>query len=480
MAQAQGMADADSASAAMAALGLSGTVVFYDMENYTAAAGSSCSLAVRAFLTGWASEMNKDGYPIAAVYGNPVPAQRDFSQVPGLNQVWITATPANEKPPMPGGPPRVTIWGLGSGSNALNDNLWSYDQRAHQFLIDITGISYGGTPSFQIDYDTVDLQIPGGNGHKAYDFPTPTTISYPGSLDNAAEGINDVWPDSYGTPLFITGTQTGQIVGWWNSSGSGGTGFIDNSGAITLLSNSQWPDANYNTGINDVGWAVGYSSSIGFLNYVASNAYTEVYGPSGAISASLNAINDDNQAVGSYYVNYGTEDAYPLGMMYQSGAAYNVSPGCPDESDDGLGGSTFIFGINGYSQMVGHYASADGTQAHGFLYSNGACTTIDVPGGVAGFTWPYGINNNGQIVGSFSNGSTILGFMLDGAVYYSFGYSGGGTTIEVEPNGINDASQIVGYAYLSSSSPPYSWDNAFQYGLVPAQNGTQRLPTSSR
>jgi hypothetical protein len=37
---------------------------------------------------------------------------------------------------------------------------------------------------------------------------------------------------------------------------------------------------------------------------------------------------------------------------------------------------------------------------------------------------------------------------------YSFGYSGGGTTIEVVPNNINYATQIVGYAWLSSS---YSW-----------------------
>src|ERR1700674_3592138 len=37
---------------------------------------------------------------------------------------------------------------------------------------------------------------------------------------------------------------------------------------------------------------------------------------------------------------------------------------------------------------------------------------------------------------------------------YSFGNSGGGTTIEVVPNNLNDATQIVGYAWLSSS---YSW-----------------------
>jgi hypothetical protein len=477
-AQTQGATEADNASTAMTALGLSGTVVFYDMENYTASARSSCSLAVRAFLTGWVSEMNKDGYQTTAVYGNPVPAQRDFSTVPGLNQVWITATPVAEKPPAPGGPPRVTIWGLGTGSGALDDNLWSYNQRAHQFLIDIAAVTYGSYKSPNgIDYDVVDLQIPGGNGHKAYAIPTPTTISYPGSLNNAAGGINDVRPDTIGTPLFITGTQTGQIVGSWNSGGTGGsymfgaaTGFIDNSGALTLLTNSQWPDQNFNMGLNDVGYAVGFTGGDAFQNYIAANAYTLIYGPADAVAGvSLNAINDDNQAVGSYYVNPTGSGNYSLGMIYENGGAYNVSPGCPGESSDGTGGSTFIYGINGYGQMVGHYASPDFTQVHGFLYSDGVCTLVDVPGGVLGFTWPYGINNNGQIVGSYSNGSTILGFMLDGAVYYSFGYSGGGTTVEVVPNSVNDASQIVGYALLSSGCPPYSCDAAFEYGLVPIQ-----------
>jgi hypothetical protein len=59
---------------------------------------------------------------------------------------------------------------------------------------------------------------------------------------------------------------------------------------------------------------------------------------------------------------------------------------------------------------------------------------------------PTGINNNGQIVGPYSNGSATLGSMLDGAVYYSFGYSGGGTAIELVLNSGNDATQIVGYA----------------------------------
>jgi hypothetical protein len=55
--------------------------------------------------------------------------------------------------------------------------------------------------------------------------------------------------------------------------------------------------------------------------------------------------------------------------------------------------------------------------------------------------------------------------MLDGAVYYSFGYSGGGTTIELVLNSVNDATRCRD-AWLSSS---YCWDAAFEYGLVPVQ-----------
>lgn len=466
-AQSQGQAEADSASAAMSALGLSGTVVFYDMESYSAAAGSACSLAVRAFLTGWSNEMVLDGFQATAVYGNPGPAQRDFSKVPGLNQVWITWPPVKEDPPTPGGAPRVTIWGLGSGSNALTDSPWPNGQRAHQFLTDIPSISYGGTKGVQIDYDAVNLQIPGGSGHKGYDVPTPSTITYVGSLYDWAGGVNDVWLDSIGTPDFIIQGQTGQIVGTYSTSSGVSNGFIDNNGNITYLSNADWANGQTNQGLNNTGSFVGATVGDGFLGNIPSNTYTVVDGPQGAVAGVfLNSINDDGQAVGSYYVSNGTENV-PLGFIYQNSTATNIDPGCPDESDDGSGGATFIYGINGYGQMVGHYASADGTQAHGFLYSNGTCTTIDIPGAYTGSTWPYGINNNGQIVGSYSNGTTILGFMLDGAVYYSFSYPPpqGDTTFETVPNGINDAAQIVGYAYGGG----VVWYNAFEVGLVPAQ-----------
>lgn len=81
-----GTSNADSAAAAMTTLGLSGSVVFYDMENYDIT-NTSCSQAVRTFLTAWVKEMNTDGFQTTAVYGNPGPAENDFSQVSGLTQM---------------------------------------------------------------------------------------------------------------------------------------------------------------------------------------------------------------------------------------------------------------------------------------------------------------------------------------------------------------------------------------------------------
>ena len=170
-AYAQGKTEADKASAAMTALGLASTVVFYDMEPYSAPVGSACSKAVQAFLTGWSLEMHINNYNVTAVYGNALPAARDFSQLTppnDINEVWIAQTQAagNKWP-------RVTIWGLGSAPNALPDNLWKNHNRGHQFLQQVSA-SYGGLTN-AIDYDVEDFEIPGTTaGIKPYTWTVNT------------------------------------------------------------------------------------------------------------------------------------------------------------------------------------------------------------------------------------------------------------------------------------------------------------------
>lgn len=261
-ARAQGQSDATNAASAMAGLGLSGTLIFFDMENYTAAAGSACSLAVRAFLTGWVQTMNANGFSTTAVYGNPGPAERDFSQVSNLSEVWITQVVQNGN-----NSPRVTIWGLGSGSNALEDILWNGNQRGHQFLIDAPNINYGGVMA-AVDFDVENFQVPGGSVAKPYSWAASPAVNvqaaFPANYGGATPtAINNVISDSLGIH-FLTGGELGQSIGWFYTYPSSGvctyacpTSYIDNGGALTSFQDPNSLLSTNGLGLNDATQAVG-------------------------------------------------------------------------------------------------------------------------------------------------------------------------------------------------------------------------------
>jgi probable HAF family extracellular repeat protein len=107
-------------------------------------------------------------------------------------------------------------------------------------------------------------------------------------------------------------------------------------------------------------------------------------------------------------------------------------------------------GINDAGQIVGDYQAQIGGSVsnHGFLYSSGSYTTLDVP--LSNGTFAQGINDNGEIVGFYSDLSDH---------FHGFLYSGGSyTTIDdpLSPQnsfavGINDKDQIVG-AYIEPNS----------------------------
>ena len=59
---------------------------------------------------------------------------------------------------------------------------------------------------------------------------------------------------------------------------------------------------------------------------------------------------------------------------------------------------TAAWGINDAGQLVGNYQALG---PHGFLYSGGSVTTIDVPG--ATYTELAGINDAGKIVGRYED-----------------------------------------------------------------------------
>ncbi|NOU44490.1 MAG: hypothetical protein HOO87_13235, partial [Methyloglobulus sp.] len=97
--------------------------------------------------------------------------------------------------------------------------------------------------------------------------------------------------------------------------------------------------------------------------------------------------------------------------------------------------------MNNNGQVVGTYIDST-NKWHGFVYSNGVFTSIDVPD--AGYTNVKDINNNGQLIGEYSNSTYghTHGFLNKNGVF---------TTIDLPDyqstalKAINDSGQILGY-----------------------------------
>ncbi len=112
---------------------------------------------------------------------------------------------------------------------------------------------------------------------------------------------------------------------------------------------------------------------------------------------------------------------------------------------------TQAYGINSQGQIVGTYHDANGY--HGFLRDkDGTFTLIDGP--AATYTAAHGINDSGQIVGVFTDSSGRHGFLRDkkGNMTTIGVNPPGSTACETQLMGINNKSQIVGYASGGSLS----------------------------
>ena len=154
-------------------------------------------------------------------------------------------------------------------------------------------------------------------------------------------------------------------------------------------------------------------------------------------STVANGINDAGQIVGSYYF-----DGASHGYLYSGGTFSTVDV----PTVGGNYGGTAATDINNVGQIVGTYA--DGYGRHGFLYSGGSYTTLDDPQGLGPYityTVASGINDAGQIVGDY--------YDYDGGSWHGFLYSGGTYLTIDDPlamlgtyvTGINNAGEIVGY-----------------------------------
>jgi len=143
----QGIAAADDAVANAKALGmLSGSGLYYDMENYPLG-NASCRTAVLTFLSGWSTEVHRLGF-VAGVYAQLYSGAADLAGVYGSasyarpDALWIARYD---------GSPSLTGWA------GIPDTYWTQHQRAKQYLggHDET---YGGV-TLNIDNDQVDAAV---------------------------------------------------------------------------------------------------------------------------------------------------------------------------------------------------------------------------------------------------------------------------------------------------------------------------------
>lgn len=382
----QGTSEATSAANAAAALGLSGTVIYKDMESYNTANGQ-CDSAVVAYLGAWVTKLKSLGYS-AGVYGSPLNAGPDFSRTsPAPDEVWLAQF--NYK---------ATIWHLSS----LSDSLWPKNQRMHQTFGN-TSETYGGV-SYLIDRDINDAPVAGADGLKTYSQWSVQVEDSPDSPPNTSVyGINP-WmgeTDPYTSPPYgIVQTLTGIYCYQCgvNSVDTGfyytaAFGFTDINGAL----GGEAKPFGVNNWAQIAGWfypPTGYPYGEGFMLNYTTGAVT-LLGMPGAAVTKPSGINDASQVAGSWYDASGDGS----GFLWDSGTWTSFTNGKDLQ----------VVSMNGIGQIAGSYLDkVGGTSATGFVYSPAdGWKDISCPGKPTGGTVVTGINDNNQVVGSCGSSSFV-------------------------------------------------------------------------
>ncbi len=149
-----------------------------------------------------------------------------------------------------------------------------------------------------------------------------------------------------------------------------------------------------------------------------------------------NAINNSGIVVGrlsSDWLDRNPSQAYRYDSNTRALTMLSVPGAVSSEATD----------INASGQIVGNFRDASGFD-HGFLYSGGTYTVIDMPGNV-GSTRIGGINDAGTIVGSAYDYGNPNSFIYRGGVFTNFTADNRYTVA----SDINNAEQIVGWVGVS-------------------------------
>lgn len=413
----QAVTEANSAASAASKLGLGQTIIYYDLEDDDA---SQCGAAVNAFVDAWVNQLHSNGY-LAGVYGNAPDAGDWWSQVAHRpDNVWIARYDS-----------RATIWGLShdlpSSAHNIDDTMWTNNQRIHQYYAgpSYAGVrqTFGGVP-FTIDQNIGAASVTGGQGTKnviAFNFTTiegPTYWNATG-VDDTGGDLSVDWDQVVGPPGFLVtagfifnpiscpgGTieaftqmginNRGQIVGTCRSDVDGShTGFVYSGGTTSTFSYPGIVRDTWANGVNDAGQIVGtYRDSVGYdhgyvYNYGGDSSFSSFDFP-GQIGTFLTGINGQGQIVGHYVYLISSNNYGRVGFLW-------------NRSSDGsllriiinpAWGVTQLWGVNANGQIAA-------TSDYSYIWSSGFLTTLPpVPGSCS--SGVAGINNYGRVVGIWS------------------------------------------------------------------------------
>ena len=120
----QGASEANAASDVAANLGLTGTIIYYDLENYNTT-DTACRNAAKSFISGWTAQLHARGNQ-SGVYGSACgSAISDFASISNVpDAVW----PAHWLIPYQYRSD-ATVWNV----LCLSNNLWNNHQRIRQY-----------------------------------------------------------------------------------------------------------------------------------------------------------------------------------------------------------------------------------------------------------------------------------------------------------------------------------------------------------
>lgn len=254
-------------------------------------------------------------------------------------------------------------------------------------------------------------------------------IDVPGSLSTTATGINNL----------------NQIVGWYITLNSSGTGFEESGGTFMNL-NINVPAGSYSQplAINDTGSIVGvFGGSSGPEGFLLNGArYSAITGPAGSIQSEATGI-DNGGDIAGWYINAssvtqgfllnGSTGTYSTiavpgatateitginsagGLVAgiadlstgESGFLYDYGSSSPQYFSFNLPVALSInsMSINDLGDIACTYADVNGL-SHGCLSNGVTFTTVDDPHGI-GTTVLSGINDSGQFVGSYMDAAGV-------------------------------------------------------------------------